>query len=121
MMHAFDSHHLGRRDTRRLPSKVEQVQAHISLQGEFMIRKNLRILAAAFLAANLAVVTPTGLLAEPQHGGGGGNHNPTTTTPIKHLVVIFQENVSFDHYFATYPVAANPAGESQFTAKPHTP
>ena len=26
-----------------------------------------------------------------------------TTTPIKHLVVIFQENVSFDHYFGTYP------------------
>lgn len=25
-----------------------------------------------------------------------------TATPIKHLVVIFQENVSFDHYFGTY-------------------
>ena len=24
-------------------------------------------------------------------------------TPIKHVVVIFQENVSFDHYFGTYP------------------
>ena len=23
----------------------------------------------------------------------------TTTTPIKHIVVIFQENISFDHYF----------------------
>jgi phospholipase C len=23
------------------------------------------------------------------------------TTPIEHLVVIFDENVSFDHYFAT--------------------
>ena len=33
------------------------------------------------------------------------------TTPIKHLVVIFQENVSFDHYFGTYPVALNPHGE----------
>src|SRR5208282_5389363 len=77
----------------------------IPVQGEFMIRKNLRILAAAFLAANLAVVTPTGLLAEPQHGGGSGaNHNPPTTTPIKHLVVIFQENISFDHYFGTYPI-----------------
>jgi phospholipase C len=30
-----------------------------------------------------------------------------TKYPIKHLVVIFQENVSFDHYFATYPNAAN--------------
>mgnify|MGYP001597532504 CR=1 FL=1 len=26
-----------------------------------------------------------------------------TATPIRHLVVIFQENVSFDHYFGTYP------------------
>jgi phospholipase C len=39
-----------------------------------------------------------------------------TTTPIKHLVVIFQENVSFDHYFATYPVAQNPGGEPLFVA-----
>ena len=34
--------------------------------------------------------------------------NFRTKTPIKHLIVIFQENVSFDHYFATYPVAGNP-------------
>jgi phospholipase C len=32
------------------------------------------------------------------------DHFPTAT-PIKHLVVIFQENVSFDHYFGTYPNA----------------
>lgn len=30
-----------------------------------------------------------------------------TRTPIKHLVIIFGENISFDHYFATYPVAKN--------------
>jgi phospholipase C len=34
-----------------------------------------------------------------------------TTTPIKHLVVIYQENVSFDHYFGTYPKAANTSGQ----------
>jgi phospholipase C len=44
-----------------------------------------------------------------------------TATPIKHLVVIFQENVSFDHYFATYPVAANPMGEPHFHARRGTP
>jgi len=27
-------------------------------------------------------------------------------TPIQHIVVLFQENVSFDHYFGTYPNAA---------------
>ncbi|SIO69844.1 phospholipase C [Burkholderia sp. GAS332] len=45
----------------------------------------------------------------------------TTATPIKHVVVIFGENVSFDHYFATYPQASNPVGEPQFTAAAGTP
>jgi phospholipase C len=44
-----------------------------------------------------------------------------TGTPIKHVVVIFQENVSFDHYFGTYPNAANPAGEPRFKAVAGTP
>jgi phospholipase C len=39
-----------------------------------------------------------------------------TATPIKHLVVIFQENVSFDHYFGSYPNALNDAGETPFVA-----
>jgi phospholipase C len=43
-----------------------------------------------------------------------------TATPIKHLVVIFQENISFDHYFGTYPQAANTDGQP-FHAKPGTP
>jgi len=46
---------------------------------------------------------------------------PAPATPIRHLVVIFQENVSFDHYFATYPVATNPPGEPAFHAAPGTP
>ena len=46
----------------------------------------------------------------------------TTTSPIQHVVVIFQENVSFDHYFATYPVAQNKTlGEPPFVAAPNTP
>lgn len=45
----------------------------------------------------------------------------TTATPIRHLVVIYQENVSFDHYFGTYPSAVNPAGEPAFQARPDTP
>ena len=44
-----------------------------------------------------------------------------SATPIKHLVVIFQENVSFDHYFGTYPAATNPPGEPDFHAAPRTP
>ena len=54
--------------------------------------------------------------------GAGALEAQTTTTPIKHVVVIFQENVSFDHYFATYPNAANnTAGEPVFTPAPGTP
>ncbi len=45
---------------------------------------------------------------------------PKTATPIQHLVVIFDENESFDHYFGTYPDAANTTGSS-FHAKKGTP
>jgi len=50
----------------------------------------------------------------------GGFPGAQTATPIKHVVVIFQENVSFDHYFATYPRAANTDG-SRFVPRPGTP
>ena len=45
---------------------------------------------------------------------------PRTATPIKHVVVLFDENESFDHYFGTYPYATNTGG-STFHAKPGTP
>ena len=48
-------------------------------------------------------------------------YHSKTATPIKHVVVIFDENVSFDHYFGTYPYAANTGGGTPFTAKPGTP
>jgi phospholipase C len=40
---------------------------------------------------------------------------------IGHIVVIFQENISFDHYFGTYPHALNPVGEPAFNAAQGTP
>ncbi len=43
--------------------------------------------------------------------------SPDTATPIKHVVVIFQENSSFDHYFGTYPNATNKDGEPVFVAR----
>jgi phospholipase C len=55
--------------------------------------------------------------------GTAGAKAPTssaTATPIKHLVVIFQENVSFDHYFGTYPKATNTSGQP-FKAAQGTP
>ena len=44
-----------------------------------------------------------------------------TTTPIKPLIVIFDENNSFDHYLWIYPVATNPPREPAFFARPDTP
>lgn len=45
----------------------------------------------------------------------------TPNTPVEHVVIIFQENQSFDHYFGTYPTAANLPGEPPFQAAPGTP
>src|SRR5262249_51111527 len=39
---------------------------------------------------------------------------------IRHVVIIFQENASFDHYFATYPDAKNTDGV-RFVARGDTP
>jgi phospholipase C len=88
---------------------------------------------AAALGVSLAVAQPSfgsphsGAQAVPQPGNGGtvvltGAHkSPTgTTTPIQHLVVIFDENISFDHYFGTYPNATNTDG-TKFVAKADTP
>src|SRR5437016_510293 len=44
-----------------------------------------------------------------------------TKTPIKHLIVIFQENRSFDNYFGTYPHAENKKGEPHFSFIQKTP
>ncbi len=68
--------------------------------------------------------------ADNDKGPNDGNHGPDkgghdagsqTKTPIKHVVVIFGENISFDHYFATYPFATNPSGEPKFSAADDTP
>ena len=79
------------------------------------MRRSITAFAAGLVAS--VTVLGTAIADDHDHRGGGS----ATFTPIKHLVVIFQENVSFDHYFGTYPNAANPAGEPRFEASPHTP
>ncbi|HUL14526.1 MAG TPA: alkaline phosphatase family protein [Terriglobales bacterium] len=70
----------------------------------------------------MAFASATALLLLPASPvlANGHEYYPTKT-PIKHLVVVFQENISFDHYFGTYPSATNPAGEPQFHARKGTP
>ena len=53
--------------------------------------------------------------------GGVDPNSLKTKTPIKHLVVVFNENRSFDHYFATYPNAINPEGEPIFEPAKNSP
>jgi phospholipase C len=78
--------------------------------------KFLRPLPAAITAALLSsTIGAAALAADPP-----AEWLPTAT-PIKHVVVIFDENISFDHYFATYPQAANPPGEPPFYPAPFTP
>jgi phospholipase C len=76
---------------------------------------------AALVAGGAAATAATAATAAPQAAKAPvfGVFHPTAT-PIKHLVVIFQENVSFDHYFGTYPNATNTGG-SPFKAKWGTP
>jgi phospholipase C len=83
--------------------------------------------AAVALGAGAAVAATA---ANASTSAFAGYHTPAlvsaalyrdkTSTPIKHVVVIFDENVSFDHYFGTYPYAANTDGTT-FTARKHTP
>ena len=79
-------------------------------------------LLAAVLGAAAIGASVIGLsVSSASSGGQDPAATYATTTPIKHVVVIFGENISFDHYFGTYPTALNPPGEPQFHAAPNTP
>ncbi len=79
-----------------------------------MRHRHITIPSAALAGLALTTALSTGVVAAE-------SDNAATRTPIKHLVVIFQENHSFDNYFATYPNAANPPGEPEFVAEEDTP
>jgi phospholipase C len=91
------------------------------------VRMFTRILAAAtpkrLLALTAACLVTLGPNVAPIYAAGPEDPADgfATATPIKHLVVVFNENISFDHYFGTYPVATNPSGEPTFTAAAGTP
>ncbi|HKD97911.1 MAG TPA: alkaline phosphatase family protein [Micromonosporaceae bacterium] len=85
-------------------------------------KKRTKLTMAGAGVAALALVAATGPVFA-SHDKPAPDHGffPTfTATPIKHVVVIFDENISFDHYFGTYPNAANTDG-TPFHAAKHTP
>ncbi|MEU3186850.1 alkaline phosphatase family protein [Streptomyces sp. NPDC006923] len=71
--------------------------------------------AAALIALGGSVAPASAAVIEKAK-----DNSAKTETPIKHLVVLFDENESFDHYFGTYPKAANTDG-TPFTASSKTP
>jgi phospholipase C len=71
------------------------------------------VAAAALVATSLA--SSSAHAPKPQK-----DRSNQTTTPIKHVVVLFDENISYDHYFGTYPDAKNTDG-TKFFAAPRTP
>ncbi len=79
------------------------------------------LMGAAVASPLIGIVATPDTAAAADVAVSASRAAPATATPIKHLVVIFQENMSFDHYFGTYPHATNPAGEPQFRAAPGTP
>jgi phospholipase C len=84
-------------------------------EGEDQMRRRIRWILPCLVVvvAIAAAMTAASSHANPPAGGA-------TATPIKHVVVIFQENVSFDHYFGTYPFATNTDGNT-FTPAQGTP
>ena len=80
-----------------------------------MSRLSRATTAAALGSVVLLTATAVSSAAAATHSKSGA-----TATPIKHLVVIYQENVSFDHYFGTYPNATNTSGQPVRAAR-HTP
>ncbi len=82
-----------------------------------MIHKRTRGVATILISFSLVL----SFVAVVHAGHRNDADSVDTKTPIKHVVVIFQENVSFDHYFATYPHATNPTGEPAFHARRDTP
>jgi phospholipase C len=58
--------------------------------------------------------TPAGVLLSPSDG-------ITTATPIKHLIVLMQENHTFDNYFGTYPGADGLPANVKMPVDPSNP
>ncbi len=90
------------------------------MSPEGVTRKKRRRWIAGGLAVGLAIAA-FGIANAFASSSQTTSSTERSTTPIKHLVVIFNENESFDHYFGTYPQAKNDANEPSFAALPGTP
>src|ERR1022692_3856966 len=85
------------------------------------VQRRAYAIAGAMALVALSVGASTAAAADGNRIVMSHDHQASTATPVKHLVVIFDENISFDHYFGTYPLAANLPGEQPFHARRDTP
>jgi phospholipase C len=85
------------------------------------MRRKLVVFVGPALAALTVLVLMVMCTGVAPANGANDDSAVKTATPIQHLVVIFGENNSFDHYYGTYPNATNPSGEPKFTPLPSTP
>ena len=73
-----------------------------------------------YLATSLAGLLVAGQMASPAlmqaQSYGPDSHSRSSMSSSS-----FGENISFDHYFGTYPNALNPPREPRFVAAPGTP
>jgi phospholipase C len=106
--------------------QIKRPRTFIVVGAAVILGAGLGIGATAIGAANASQTLASKLAAEfpgyhiPATASKTLYDHTKTATPIKHVVVLFDENVSFDHYFGTYPYAANTDG-TPFVAKPGTP
>jgi phospholipase C len=102
-----------------------------NLVSIFVLAVTTRIKSLLFAVALSSLVLSMGLSSSYAFNSGHDRNpphdhksphddKPATATPIKYLVVIFQEDISFDHYFGTYPNALNLKGEQRFNADSNT-
>jgi phospholipase C len=80
-----------------------------------MLSKRRLAASSGIVAVALMVIAVQGAAAHGPRRWHHGHHG-LTATPIEHVVVIIGENISFDHYFGTYPHAANTDGQRFYAA-----
>jgi phospholipase C len=99
---------------------IEEDRMHTGLARGAPVRlgrlASVGLVTVVLTAGSAYGAQAAGSAAAPDRPG----QHASTRTPIRHLVVIYQENVSFDHYFGSYPHAANTDGQ-RFVARPGTP
>src|ERR1700734_3537478 len=69
----------------------------VSVEVKMTVRSRTKFLSLLTLLSMTTALMPPAAYAAPL-----GTNDDNTTTPIKHVIVIYGENRSFDHLYGTY-------------------